>query len=146
MLKKTTIFLLLVLPLVALGAKPERTTEIEIPPLTLEQHLQHIFSSQTLVATAVLKHESGLNLNAKGYNCFYYKEDGTRYSTFCKKEDRSKAWSVDCGIGQINVKGQICPKHLMTLEGAMEIVEKKYKEEGLEAWVSYTSGAYKKFL
>jgi hypothetical protein len=34
----------------------------------------------------------------------------------------------------------------MTLEGNMVAVEKIYNEQGLRAWVSYNTGAYKKFL
>jgi hypothetical protein len=121
---------------------PYRAVYSQEPILTPEQHIQRIFGDKALVATAVLKHESqGFKLDAKNWNCIYNGK-----STFCKKEDRSKAWSVDCGIAQINVRGQVCPKELMTLEGSMERVEKIYKEQGLNAWVSYKTGAYKKFL
>ncbi len=112
------------------------------PVITLEQHVQRIFGSKAKVALAVFKHESeGLKLNAINYNCRY-----NGRSTFCKKGDIQKAWSVDCGLAQVNVKGKVCPKELMTLEGNMQAVEKIYKEQGLNAWVSYKSGAYKKFL
>lgn len=121
--------------------------ETEVEPLTFEQHIEQIFGENAIVATAVLTHESSLNLKAKNYNCFYTNpETGKRYSKSCNKEDRHLAWSVDCGIAQVNVKGQVCPNNLMTLEGNMIAVEKIYKEQGLKAWVSYTSGAYKKFL
>ena len=53
---------------------------------------------------------------------------------------------MDCGIGQANFKGQVGPPKTLTREGNMEVVEKIYKEQGLRAWVSYKSGAYKKFL
>ena len=124
---------------------------VKTQPLTLDEHLKQIFGPKAKVAKAILKHESGLNLKEKGYNCYYYRKnkDGktVRYSTSCKtKEDREKAWSVDCGIAQINVKGQVCPANLMNLDGAMKALEKKYKTEGLTAWVSYTSGAYKRFM
>jgi hypothetical protein len=66
--------------------------------------------------------------------------------TACKKGDEYKAWSVDCGIAQINTRGQICPKELLTLEGNMKALEKIYKEQGLNAWVSYKTGAYKRYL
>lgn len=127
-----------------IGFYPQRTDAEPqvIIPLTLEQHIQRIFGNKALVTTAVLKHESqGFKLDAKNWNCIYNGK-----STFCKKEDRNKAWSVDCGIAQINVKGQICPKELMTLEGSMKQVEKIFKTQGLNAWVSYRTGAYKKYL
>jgi hypothetical protein len=116
--------------------------------ITLEQHIQRIFGDNAEVATAVLKHESGLNLTAKGYNCHYVNpETVKRYSTSCKTiADRATAWSVDCGIAQVNVKGTVCPTELVTLEGNMKAVEKIYKEQGLNAWVSYTTGRYKKFM
>ena len=120
---------------------PQRGATEELP-ITLEQHIQRIFGSQAKVALAVFKHESqGLKLDAVNYNCRY---DGR--STFCKKGDKLKAWSVDCGLAQINVRGQVCPPRLLTLEGNMQAVEKVYKEQGLKAWVSFKNGAYKKFL
>lgn len=111
------------------------------PVITLEQHIQQIFGSKAKVALAVLKHESNLKLNSINYNCRY-----NGRSTFCKKGDEYKAWSVDCGIAQINTRGQICPKELLTLEGNMKALEKIYKEQGLNAFVSYKTGAYKKYL
>lgn len=114
-------------------------------PLTqqerLELRLNEIFGEKVEIAKAVLKHESGLNLNAKGYNCRY-----NGVSKACKYNDRHLAWSVDCGLGQINVKGQKCPPELMTLEHNLNLIEQKYKEQGLNAWVSYKTGAYKKYL
>lgn len=115
--------------------------EADPPVITLEQHVQQIFGSKAKVALAVLKHESNLKLNSINYNCRY-----NGRSTFCRKGDEYKAWSVDCGVAQINTKGQICPKELLTLEGNMKALEKIYKEQGLNAFVSYKTGAYKKFL
>lgn len=115
--------------------------EADPPVITLEQHIQQIFGSKAKVALAVLKHESNLKLNSINYNCRY-----NGRSTFCRKGDEYKAWSVDCGVAQINTKGQICPKELLTLEGNMKALEKIYKEQGLNAFVSYKTGAYKKFL
>jgi len=128
-----------------LGYKPQRISADD-PVITFEQHMTRIFGDKTEIAIAVLKHESGLRLDAKNYNCFYYNKNGKRYSTFCKPSDYGDAWSVDCGIAQINVPGTICPKRLLTLEGNVEQVEKIYREQGLNAWVSYTNGKYKQFL
>jgi hypothetical protein len=119
----------------------------EVKPLTFEQHIEQIFGENAEIATAVLTHESSLNLKAKHYNCRYVNaKTGKTYSTTCRKGDNEKAWSVDCGIAQVNVKGQVCPSKLMTLEGNMVAVERIYNEQGLRAWVSYNTGAYKKFL
>lgn len=135
-----------------LVSTPKRMTQKRVEsvkpvvPIEVEEHIIDIFGDKADIATAVLLHEGGMNLDAKGYNCFYTDKNGKRYSTHCKKEDRPKAWSVDCGLAQINVKGQTCPSELLTLEGNMKEVERIYKTQGLNAWVSYKSGAYKKFL
>jgi len=100
-----------------------------------------IFGSKTKIAYAVFEHESNNNLNAINYNCYY-----NHRSTFCKKGDEKKAWSVDCGVAQVNVKGKTCPLQLLTKEGSIPYIEKIYKEQGLRAWVSYSKGYYKKYL
>lgn len=125
-----------------------RKTTLVKPVATVEMKelIEDIFGDKAKIATAVLMHESGLNLEAKGWNCHYYDKDGKRYSKACKKEDRPKAWSVDCGIAQVNIKGKVCPKELLTLEGNMLAVAKIYKSQGLNAWVSYKTGSYKKYL
>lgn len=136
--KIITSFLLLFSLLVS----PQRISTEDLHIKTVDEHIQEIFGAKARIARAVFIHESnGMKLDAVNYNCHY----GGR-STFCKKGDEHKAWSVDCGLAQVNVKGQVCPKRLLTLEGNMEAVEKIYKEQGLRAWVSYTNGAYKKFL
>ncbi len=154
------ILVLALLSLLVLSLLPQRAiaepVEISVAEevvMTLEQHLEKIFGDNAEVALAVLKHESQLKLDAKGWNCHYYKtvivdekEVQRRYSTSCKIADRGNAWSVDCGIGQINTKGKVCPARLLTLEGNMEAVEKIYKAQGLNAWVSYKTGRYKKYL
>ena len=109
---------------------------------TVDEHIVEIFGAKAKIAKAVFMHESGgMKLDAINYNCRY---DGR--STFCRKGDKDKAWSVDCGLAQINVRGTVCPEHLFTLEGNMEAVAKIYKEQGLRAWVSYNNGSYKKFM
>jgi hypothetical protein len=109
---------------------------------TIEEKLSVIFGKDSKIGIATIKHESqGFKLNAKNWNCIY---EGK--STFCKKQDRDKAWSVDCGLTQKNVKGKVCPKELMTLEGGLIEIKKVYNEQGLNAWVSFKTGAYKKFL
>lgn len=119
-----------------------QSTSTDIPiHKTQEQYIQEIFGAKAKIATAVLTHESRMKLDAVNYNCYY---DG--HSTFCKKGDRAKAWSVDCSIAQINVKGNKCPPELMTLEGNMKATAYIYKTQGLNAWVSYRTGAYKQFL
>jgi hypothetical protein len=119
-------------------------------PETFAQGIERIFSDKTEIAKAVFFHESNNKLDAINYNCIYtkYDEDGKpiQYSTSCKKGDESKAWSVDCGAGQINVRAKTCPEELFTVEGTLVAIERIYKTQGLNAWVSYKTGRYKKYL
>lgn len=106
-----------------------------------QDYIDDIFGEKSEIALAVLKHESRLNINAIHYNCIYNGK-----STSCKKGDKKLAWSVDCGIGQTNIRGKICPTKLMTLKGNMEKVREIYNSQGLNAWVSYQTLAYLKFM
>lgn len=123
------------------GYNPQRLEASDQLIKTQEQYIQDIFGAKAKIATAVLKHESGMKLDAINYNCRY-----GGHSTFCKKGDEYKAWSVDCGIAQVNTRGTVCPENLLTLEGNMKAVEKIYKEQGLNAWVSYKNKAYLQFM
>jgi hypothetical protein len=138
---KIIIGLVFLLPLVAFAAKPLEIQDLEIVPPTFEQEITRIFGSKAEIALAVFEHESNNDIDSKNYNCRY-----NGISTFCKKGDEKKAWSVDCGVAQINVRGQVCPPQLLTEIGSIPYIEKIYKEQGLKAWVSYRNGGYKKFL
>ena len=93
----------------------------------------------TLSAIAVA--ESGLIPTAKNWNCKYGKE----YMS-CKKEDRYLAFSVDCGILQLNFKGLHCPEWTYDMHENIKGGLKIYKEQGLNAWVVYKKGTYKQHL
>lgn len=93
------------------------------------------------VAVAVAKSESGLDPNAKGYNCRY----GNR-STSCKPEDRHKAWSVDCGVYQINTLAKECPDHLMDVDTNIRIAKEMQSKRGWNPWVGYWNGQWKNHL
>ena len=126
------------------GFTPQRieADDVYIPaPKTIDDYINSIFGDKAKIAKAVLKAESGLKLNAKGYNCYY----GGK-SKACKPVDRPKAHSVDCGILQINVKGQTCPDYLLTLDGNMQVAEQIYKTQGLRAWSAFNNKSYLKFL
>lgn len=84
------------------------------------------------VTTAVFKTESGLNPTAMNWNCYYNGK-----SKQCKVEDRGKAWSVDCGIAQINVKGKDCPAELFNPEINIAKAYEMYQKRGFKPWVSY---------
>lgn len=113
-----------------------------IRQLTEEEskEINRIFGKKATIATAVLKHESGLKVDAVNHNCRYNGK-----STFCKKGD-TNIISSDCGLGQINIKTKNCPAELLTSQGNLKAIEKIYKAQGLTAWVSFKSGAYRKFL
>lgn len=117
-----------------------RTEAIEIRP-SFEQEITRIFGSKAEIALAVFEHESNNDVDSINYNCRYNGK-----STFCKKGDKGKAWSVDCGVAQINFRGQVCPPQLLTKEGSIPYIEKIYKEQGLRAWVSFNNKKYKQFL
>jgi len=148
LLQKIIVSIVLVSSLLGFPTKGT-TIELEIVPPTYEQEVQRIFKDKANIALAVFKHESSGSETSKNWNCFYYKkvnDKQVRYSTFCKKIDREKAWSVDCGYFQINVKGKVCPLEYMTRVGSLERVEKIYKQQGLNAWVSYKNKKYLQFM
>lgn len=135
------IVLCLLLPLVVIFTKPVIAEELEIVKPTFEQEMERIFGDKIEIAYAVIQAESSNNYKAINYNCYYNGK-----SKSCLKEDRSKAWSVDCGVAQINVRGKTCPPQLLTKEGSIPYIEKIYKTQGFNAWVVYKTGAYKKWL
>jgi hypothetical protein len=141
LIKKILVGLAILISLYGNATKISADNPIIIKPKLQEDYIKEIFGDKAKIATAVLMHESSMKLNAINYNCRYNGK-----SKSCKRGDEKLAWSVDCGIAQVNVKGRVCPKHLFTLEGNMKAVEKIYKTQGLKAWVSYTTGRYKKFM
>lgn len=78
--------------------------------------IRRVFFEEPEKAVAVFRAESGLRADAQGWNCTYYRGDGTSYSTACEPGDRHMAWSVDCGVTQLNVQGQICPPEYFNVE------------------------------
>lgn len=119
------------------------------PTTDIESFICQIFGDVCLEAIAVFKAESGLRADAQGWNCYYYRADGSKYSTACNVEDRHLAWSVDCGITQMNVVGQTCPSEYFDPHWNIEkAYEWKYltRNKTFTAWVAYTSGSYKRFI
>lgn len=98
------------------------------------------------IAVAVAKSESGLHSNAMGWNCHYYDAQGKRYSKACNPEDRPKAWSVDCGVMQINHPGKTCPSHLFDPDENIRIGRDMFNSRGFSPWVAFTNGLYLKYL
>lgn len=86
------------------------------------------------VATAVFKTESGMNERAMNWNCRY-----NGVSKQCRPEDREKAWSVDCGIAQINVIGKTCPEEMFNPEKNLAKAYEMWRKRGFQPWVTYVN-------
>lgn len=122
----------------------------------IEQMICTTFGEHCNEARAVFKAESGLRPDAQGYNCWF--ENGqvvahgtwaTHKSGACPPDQRHLAWSVDCGIAQMNVAGQTCPQEYLDPKWNIEkAYEWKFltRNKTFTAWVAYTSGSYKRFL
>lgn len=85
----------------------------------------------------VAKNESGWKYNAQGWNCLY---DGV--SAPCKVQDRSNAWSVDCGIMQINVRGTVCPVELFDIKTNISKAVAMYEHRKWSPWVTAKNLGY----
>jgi hypothetical protein len=92
-------------------------------------------------AIAVAKAESGINPRAKNYNCRY-----NGRSTFCREGDKKSAWSVDCGVYQINTIGRECPEYLMDPIENIRIAKKMHESRGWTPWIAYNNKSYQLFL
>ncbi len=108
--------------------------ELREPP-TLEQKFAMVFGDKHKTMLDIANKESSLNPKAVGYNCHYYREDGKRYSTHCKKEDRDKAWSWDCGVLQNNTSSKEECEKLKDVDYNLQVAKGKLDTQGLCAWV-----------
>lgn len=111
-----------------------------------------IGTGQEDVAVAVAKSESGLRTDAMGWNCYYYNAQGKRYSKACLPQDREKAWSVDCGVMQINHIGKTCPAYLFDPDENIKLGREKYDNSekrigiGFYPWMAYRNNLHLKYL
>lgn len=122
---------------------PEQKDEAEdgIAVNSISQMIAEKFPENTEIVTAVFKAESGHRADAMGWNCYY-----NGRSQACLPQDRSKAWSVDCGVAQINHIGKDCPEELFDPEHNLTVAKKMYDSRGLTPWYAYLNGAFKKFM
>ena len=139
-----------------LGGEVTPTPTKIIPANDVEKMICELWGDKCDEAIAVFKAESGLRADAQGYNCWF--EDGqvvsngawaTHRSGACPIDQRHMAWSVDCGVAQMNVNGQVCPQEYLDPQwNIQKAYEWKYltRNETFTAWVAYTSGSYKRFL
>lgn len=100
-------------------------------------------------ALAITEAESHYNPRAMGWNCKYteYNKETKKTETVskaCAKSDRSKAWSVDCGLMQINVYGQVCPEEYYDIPFNLKLAVGKFKGRGNTwgAWSTFNNGSY----
>ena len=103
----------------------------------VEALIEKVFHEEPKIALAVAKGESGLKVDAKGWNCRYGKK-----STSCKVADRGKAWSVDCGLYQINVIAKECPEHLLNPDENIQVARKMYEARKWSPWVAFNNKQY----
>lgn len=124
-----------------------RETVIPLEERPLPELVKHFFADDHETMLAIFMAESRLNPEAKNWNCQYVNASGKPYSTSCKTvEDRTRAWSVDCGVAQINTRGKECPEELYDPVYNLTVASQKLDSEGLRAWSVYTNGSYKKYL
>ncbi len=120
------------------------------PPPTVEDKIRSYFPRSWKTMIAVAHAESGMSMDAKGYNCYYYRGKATTTpikggSKACDVVDRPLAYSVDCFVLQRNYKGQQCPEGV-TLDQHLKEVSELSKVQGLQAWSAYNNNSYKKHL
>jgi len=123
--------------LILLFLLPTSTFAVELPKTEKEFYQRQIeaklsdfwLDDEIPVFLAIIESESGFNPKAKNWNCYY----GNK-SMSCKPEDRHKAWSVDCGLGQINVKGKNCPDYLFDVDVNLMQMLNLYLSRGFQPW------------
>jgi len=119
---------------------------------SIESKIKKYFPRSHVSMIAIAHAESGMNPEAKNWNCYYNKNETIVYSTrvkgshstACKKQHRKYAWSVDCGILQLSVKGKECPNE--DIDTHLQKAANLSRVQGKDAWVVYKTGAYKKYL
>ena len=108
---------------------------------SLEAKIRETFPEDPETAVAVSKAESRMKAEAVGYNCVY---EGRSQS--CKKGDESKAWSVDCGLMQINSVGKSCPEELMNPDNNLRVAKNIKEKGGWERWWTFKTGKHLAFI
>lgn len=111
-------------------------------PVRMANMITKYFPEDSVTAIAVFKAESGLNPRQTGWNCRY----GDK-SLPCKPQDRAKAWSVDCGLAQINMPGfKSCPDYTFDPNWNLNAARKKYNASGWNPWMAWQNDKHTTFL
>lgn len=122
--------------------KPRTKTAMVLPSQEeVARKVKGVFTRDPETAVAVFRAESGLRPDAQGWNCYY-----NGISSACRPEDRSKAWSTDCGVAQINTPGTICPRELLEVDTNLKRAKQKYTARGWQPWSAWLSGKHLAFL
>lgn len=111
----------------------------------IAMYILGVFGEDGEEMLATLIAESGLNPEAKGWNCTY-PENGQMISRACNPEDRPRAWSVDCGVAQLNFSGTECPKESFDPVWSVDMAFKKFQRQGWGAWVANARGLHEKYM
>lgn len=104
-------------------------------PKTIQEQITDVLPK---VFLKICKAESECNPRAMNWNCYY--PDPTpadpkhMKSRACDKPDRLRAWSVDCGLFQINAKGTECPLILFDIKVNISKTVALYDARGLDPW------------
>lgn len=128
--------------------RPQVIQEVEVIEETVEQKIVKHFPRSHKVILKIAQAESKMDENAKNWNCYYNKDETIVYrervkgthSTSCKPSHRIFAWSIDCGILQMNTKEKECP--VETIDEHLERAATLSRIQGLNAWVAYKTGAH----
>ena len=99
--------------------------------------VKQYFKDDFKTALMVFKDESGLQPTRMGYNCIYNGVSGA-----CKPEDRGLAWSVDCGVAQLNFIGKECPPEAFDVDWNLKQAKVKQARRGFTPWVVFNSKRY----
>lgn len=129
-------------------------TVVEPEPVeqSIEEKIKEYFPRSHKTMLAIAKAESGLSMDAKNWNCYYYHGKATTTpikggSKACKKEDRKLAHSVDCYVLQDNQEKGItkCQEH-MTVDKHLAEMAELSKQCGFKCWSAYNNKSYLKYL
>lgn len=122
----------------------------EAPELPVEEVLSFLTPKEAFHATRVLCDKAGLTFYEKNVICACIYQE----SQFKNEAVGKNSTSTDWGIVQVNDywhigKGRTFPSKAYVLDNPDKMVQwmiDMYKIGHLKLWVSYTSGAYKKWL
>jgi hypothetical protein len=144
--------------------KPQPTMPEPVPPtppvppaVPAPEVLSWDTPQHSFHAVRVICDDMGLTVDQKNLICAcIYQESGFKNAAMCQNKDpkTGQVWSTDWGICQINDHYHIGPgKDFASVsyvvnnpDAAVKWMIRVYKQGGLGQWVSYSSGAYKKWL